>query len=218
MKSTLLILPLLVAFKPAFAATDVANHGKLHSCIKALSDSSDFDYIFPQKLKGEVNVSERFSGVSENVDRFISFLLAEYGYSRLPIDKKTFMVINARDVRYKSTPRLEASYESLPQMPDNNDFYTLTYQVRYPELAKDLSRSFRPFLSRYGRIVDVKNTGKLIIHDTVQNLKKLLSLAQDLHASLPKDYKSRASSQAIHDRKIQVLKAKNCPSSHDKRI
>lgn len=85
-----------------------------------------------------------------------------------------YKVINARDVRYVPTSIYTGSYT-----PDTEAHVMKILALKNVD-ASEISRNFRPFMSRYGRIIDIKQTNTIIISDTGSNINRLERLIKFL--------------------------------------
>lgn len=85
-----------------------------------------------------------------------------------------YKVINARDVRYVPTAIYTGSYT-----PDTEAHVMKILALKNVD-ASEISRNFRPFMSRYGRIIDIKQTNTIIISDTGANINRLERLIKFL--------------------------------------
>jgi general secretion pathway protein D len=85
-----------------------------------------------------------------------------------------YKVINARDVRYVPTKIYTGSYT-----PDTEAHMMKVIALKNVD-ASEISRNFRPFMSRYGRIIDIKQTNTIIISDTGSNIARLEKLIKFL--------------------------------------
>lgn len=85
-----------------------------------------------------------------------------------------YKVINARDVRYVPTTIYTGSYT-----PDTEAHVMKIISLKNVD-ASEISRNFRPFMSRYGRIIDIKQTNTIIISDTGANINRLERLIKFL--------------------------------------
>lgn len=85
-----------------------------------------------------------------------------------------YKIINARDVRYVPTTIYTGSYT-----PDTEAHVMKILALKNVD-ASEISRNFRPFMSRYGRIIDIKQTNTIIISDTGANIARLEKLIKFL--------------------------------------
>lgn len=85
-----------------------------------------------------------------------------------------YKVINARDIRYTPTKIYTGSYTP------NTDNYIMKVIALKNISASELARNFRPFMTRYGRIIDIKQTNTIIVADTGTNINRLVKLVKFL--------------------------------------
>lgn len=81
-----------------------------------------------------------------------------------------YKIVNARDIRYTPTKIYTGNYT-----PDTENYVMRILPLKNIN-ATEVSRSFRPFMSRYGRIIDIKQTNTIIVQDTGANINRLVRL------------------------------------------
>lgn len=108
----------------------------------------------------------------ENIDLYISAVVAEVGYTILQ-DKELnqIRVIPSRDIRYNG----RALYTDISHVPDDYNYTMFSMRLKHA-LARDITRNMRPFMSRYGRIIEERNSNTLILLDTGKNVRRLYEL------------------------------------------
>lgn len=181
---------------------------KLETCVNLAAKLTKKNYLYGKKLKGNINASANFKFTKKNADKLISLILNENGYTRIPLeDNKGFRVVNARDVRY--TPTRLYSKKDIDQMPLNFDYVMFSIKLKSID-STQVTRSFRPFMSRYGRIIDIKQTNTIIIQDTAQNIRRMIKLVKLI--DLPRTSEQIELMKEDKENKFQIklLKAKNC--------
>jgi general secretion pathway protein D len=85
-----------------------------------------------------------------------------------------YKIINSRDIRYTPTSIYTGQYT-----PDTENYVMRIISLKNVASA-EIARSFRPFMSRFGRIIDIKQTNTVIIHDTGMNINRLMKLIKFL--------------------------------------
>lgn len=85
-----------------------------------------------------------------------------------------YKIMNIRDIRYVPTKIYTGSYT-----PDTEQHVMKVISLKNVD-ANEISRNFRPFMSRYGRIIDIKQTNTVIISDTGDNISRLEKLIKFL--------------------------------------
>ena len=80
-------------------------------------------------------------------------------------------VIEARDSRYTTLPVVEDE----TKIPDNDNLIQFNHRLKYAD-ASDMARNLRPFMSRYGRVIDVPYAKSVHIADSGSNIIRLLAM------------------------------------------
>ncbi len=101
-----------------------------------------------------------------------------------------YKVINARDIRYTPTKIYTGNYT-----PDTENYVMRVISLKHVSAA-EIARNFRPFMSRYGRIIDIKQTNTIIIADTGSNINRLAKMVKFLDV-------------AGHEEGLQIVQVKN---------
>lgn len=81
-----------------------------------------------------------------------------------------YKVVNARDIRYTPTKIYTGNFT-----PETDNYVMRIIPLKNIDSA-EVTRSFRPFMSRYGRIIDIQQTNTIIIQDTGSNINRLTRL------------------------------------------
>lgn len=176
-----------------------------------VSDLTGKSYILDKDIKGEVVVSDNFKLTKENADDFIAEALNIAGYTRIKSNSADFKVINSRDVRYSAVQLYDYGKD---EIPNNHDYVMVSIKLKNKYMTSDISRNFRPFMSSYGRIIDITDTGTLIISDTGRNIHRLIDLVKKLDRKPTDEDKERFEKRRRHEKKLKELKAKSCSEDH----
>lgn len=216
MKKILLILALTIPMV-GMTATNSKN-GNLHFFVSKVSKLTGKKYVMSKVLKGNVMTSKNFILDESNGDQFISRALYLNGYTRIPLQgEEGFMIVNSRDVRYMPVSQKFADKNTPPELPDNHDYYQLTYEAENPENMDHFTRSARPFMSRYGRIINIKHNNLLMIQDTAANLRRLYRLV--VKFDTPLDPRMRKALESEKERNFELKKiqaSKPAACTHEK--
>jgi general secretion pathway protein D len=181
----ILLILMLVSFQAFGSILTQDNNGNY------LLKNSEFDFsklisdysritkknlIIGSDVKGKAYLYGVKKIKKEEIDLYISAVASQVGYTILSnTELNQIEVINARDIRYRSTKL----YTDINNVPDNYNHIQFIMKLKYIE-ASDISRNFRPFMSRYGRIIDERHANTLVISDTGKNVNRLYKLAKAL--------------------------------------
>jgi len=195
----------------AFAKTKTSNKCRtLKGCSNVASRILDQKYFYSKELKGEVVLSKGLKLNKDNAEELFSEFLNLHGYTRVKVGENTYKIISARDIRYTPTKIIRYSASELDIIPAISDYFMVVFKLKHPDNARSISRAFRPFMSRYGRIIDVSRTGSLIIQDTGKNLRRLASLIEETDKPLTDDMREKRELDHKRRHEIELMKAKNC--------
>jgi general secretion pathway protein D len=101
-----------------------------------------------------------------------------------------YKVINARDIRYTPTKIYTGNYT-----PDTENYAMRVLALKNVSAA-EIARNFRPFMSRYGRIIDIKQTNTVIMADTGVNINRLVKMVKFIDVP-------------GHEETLQIVRVKN---------
>ncbi len=101
-----------------------------------------------------------------------------------------YKIVNARDIRYTSTKIYTGNFAP------NTENYVMKIIPLKNISSAEVTRSFRPFQSRYGRIIDIPQTNTVIIQDTGTNINRLGSLIKFIDVP-------------GHEESLQIIPVKN---------
>lgn len=148
-----------------------------------------------EPIKGEVQNFGDVKWTKENADYLYGEALATAGYAReKTVDKDIYNLFAARDVRYSAgTTSYKATKTTNDEMAPANaaDFVELVYKSENGTRVADISRNIRPFMSRYGRVIDVGSSSTLILRDTLKNVHSLLPMIRTFDVPLTKEEQSK---------------------------
>lgn len=135
-----------------------------------------YSLITDGKIKGKMSTFGPRKIKESELDLFVTSILSDTGYSILATDEiKQYEVINARDLRYKGG---KVTTDIL-DVPETYNFYQYIMKLNYVD-SYDFGRNLRPFISRYGRIIDEKNANTIILADTGKNIHRMHDLIKKL--------------------------------------
>lgn len=197
MKSTILFLVSVTILSCSHRSNPQKNCDRLLLCLEKASALTGKNYLYDDmNLKETVGSVGKINWTKENADILIGELLASAGYYRLDMGNDIYKLINAIDVRYisgvKSFSATRESNDPLPS-PNSADPVELVYHSKNGlERPSEIARNLRPFMSRYGRVIDERSGGLIIIRDTASAIPQLLSLIRKMDTPVtPEEKKSR---------------------------
>lgn len=164
------LLPLFLLFSFAAQANDCA---ELTKCIETVSKLTGKKYLYSKDVKGALQASSNTQITAENADTLFTYILELNDYARVPTaEKDTYMVISARDLRYHSFPTISTDASNPPKIPANNDYYMMIYRfTNYLQgQGREVANSLRPFMSRYGRIIESQAAGTVTLQENGSKL------------------------------------------------
>jgi general secretion pathway protein D len=171
MKKIIFVIFSVLSIGSASGQRPVLNEMKLKDLVAIVSKLTGKVYHVHKDFRGQTYSTENFKITKENADRYFSKVLLKSGYTRIPTGKNVYDIINARDIRYDSAP----NYELNDKIPDNYDYIMASYKAKFINTT-EIVRGFRPFIGRYGRMIDLKAEGIILIQDSADNVKKLKKL------------------------------------------
>ncbi len=83
---------------------------------------------------------------------------------------KFYKIVSTRDIRYTPTKIYTGNYT-----PDTDNYVMRILPLKNID-STEVTRSFRPFMTRFGRIIDIKQTNTIIVQDTGSNINRLVRL------------------------------------------
>lgn len=200
---------------PILATTAVNSYAntqqcsEITSCIELVSGLTGKKYLLDKDIKGKIQLTKNFKITKDNADEFIAYTLYMNGYTRIPYNGDEWSVINARDVRYSPAPVYTYGKDNIPA---TYDYVTTNIKLKNPFIASELARNFRPFMSRYGRVIDLKDPGMLIINDTGKNVHRLIQIIEQVDKKPTKEEIEIYQAEQKNRQKKQLIEAKNCSS------
>ncbi len=194
-------------------ASNSYNCKKVIDCIELYSKLTGEKVIYEKDLKGVFNYSENLEINKENIELVLSKLLEMSGLARVKIDKNLSRIINARDIRYTPVPQLNGDKDIIP---NTSDYYLVSFTMKHVEDASDIVRNFRPFMTRYGRILDIRRSNTILITDTGANINRLKDLIKILDVPISSEkLKAEQERRKLRDQ-IRLEEAKSCHEAKEK--
>lgn len=189
------------------SATFGASCKDVKSCIELTAKLTGDQYLMDKDVKGVLDHSKAFDINKDNANFYLSYILNLAGYTRVKLNDNTWSVINARDIRYQAVTKL--TYGKDP-IPNDYDHYMVSIKLKNPYLTSEVTRNFRPFMSRYGRIIDLKDPGMIIINDTGKNIQRLVSLINEMDKELTPMERKKYERKQREQLALKQLEAQSC--------
>jgi general secretion pathway protein D len=136
---------------------------------KHMQKLTGINLILDKDLKGKVSILAPTAITVGDAWKAYLVALNLNGYS-LVRSGEFFKIVNNRDIRYTPTKIYTGSYT-----PNTENYVMRIISLKNID-STEITRSFRPFMSRYGRIIEIKQTNTVIIQDTGSNINRLVRL------------------------------------------
>ncbi len=182
---------------------------RLMDCVTEASRLTGVKYIFPENMFKQQEMNVEMILDEKNADAVLSEALAMFDYMKVPTKvDKVWQVINGRDIRYHADlPTYKASKKSLPELPQNQDPVYLEYQAILGTDVANIARNIRPFLTRYGRVIDMRS-GLIVVMDRASTIGKVLSMIQASDVPLTNAEKIRQEKERQREHEIELARLK----------
>ena len=172
----LAIAPLLIfaqAFEKSGQGILVAPSFELSAAIRDFAKIRGKNLVLPENFQSEkVFVYGPKIIQEENFEEYVSSALYHAGYTIMEeAATNTLQVIHSRDIRYMSVPTFKTPQEA----PDTYDYIRYIFKLNHIS-SNNLARNLRPFVSRYGRIIDDKSGNILVLNDTGKTIRRVKEL------------------------------------------
>lgn len=138
---------------------------------KQMQKLTGINLILDKEVKGKVSILAP-SPITVG-DAWKAYLTAlEMNGLTLVQSGSFWKVVSTRDIRYTPTKIYTGNFT-----PKTDNYVMRIIPLKNID-SSDVMRSFRPFMSRYGRILDIKQTNTLIVQDTGSNINRLVRLVK----------------------------------------
>ncbi len=125
--------------------------------------------ILEKDLKGKVSIVAPTPITVGDAWKAYLTALNMNGYS-LVKSGSFYKIVNSRDIRYTPTKIYTGTYT-----PDTENYVMRIIALKNVN-STEVTRSFRPFMTRYGRMIEIKQTNTIIVQDTGDNINRLVRL------------------------------------------
>ena len=129
-----------------------------------------------QKNKSKVNLILNKKTNLQTFAKMFYTIIESHGFTAVP-EGSFLRIISTRDIRYTPTKLYESD-----EFPKTDEYIFVLHKLKNP-LAGEITRNMRPFMSRYGRIIDFNDAHSIAIQDRGSNINRLISLIDNLDNS-----------------------------------
>ncbi|MGB0452937.1 MAG: type II secretion system secretin GspD [Bacteriovoracaceae bacterium] len=157
------------AFGPEIVTSFDFQNISLVDLTKHMQKLTGINLILDKDLKGKISIMAPSAITVGDAWRAYLTALNINGYT-LVKSGTFYQIVQARDIRYTPTKIYTGAYT-----PDTENYVMRIIPLKNID-STEVTRSFRPFMSRYGRIIDIKQTNTIIVQDTGSNIQRLLRL------------------------------------------
>ena len=162
-------LNLETAFGPEIVENFDFENVSVVDLTKHMQKLTGINLIIEKELKGKISISASSAITVGDAWRAYLTALNINGYT-LVKSGAFYKIVQSRDIRYTPTKIYTGDY-----VPNTENYIMKIIPLQNISSA-EVTRSFRPFMSRYGRILDLKQTNTLIVQDTGDNINRLTRL------------------------------------------
>lgn len=157
------------AFGPEVVTSFDFPQTSLIDLTKHMQKLTGINLILDKDLKGKISIMAPSPITVGDAWKAYLTALNLNGYT-LVKSGSFYKIVNSRDIRYTPTKIYTGSYTP------NTENYVMRIIPLKNINSTEVTRSFRPFMSRYGRIIDIKQTNTIIVQDTGANINRLMRL------------------------------------------
>jgi len=157
------------AFGPEVVTSFDFPNVSLEELTKHMQKLTGINLIMDKELKGKISIVAPTPITVGDAWKAYLTALNINGYS-LVKSGAFWKIVNSRDIRYTPTKIYTGNYT-----PDTENYVMRIIPLKNIS-STEVTRSFRPFMSRYGRIIDIKQTNTIIVQDTGDNINRLVRL------------------------------------------
>jgi type II secretory pathway component GspD/PulD (secretin) len=163
----------------------------VRECVELAAELTGKKYMAGKgELQGEIQNLGEVVWTGENADQLLSEVLGNADYYRVLVaETGVYYILPAKDIRFEGRLKsFAASLDSGDELPPASraDYAELVYTVKHdPKMASAIAPNLRPFISRYGRVIDIPASGAIIVRDNLQILHGLLPLIRKMDVKAP---------------------------------
>lgn len=159
------------AFGPEVVTSFDFPDTSLEDLTKHMQKLTGLNLILDKDLKGKVSIMAPTAITVGDAWKAYITALEMNGYT-LVKSGSFYKIVSTRDIRYTPTKIYTGNYT-----PDTDNYVMRIIPLKNIN-STEVTRSFRPFMSRYGRLIEIKQTNTIIVQDTGSNINRLVRLIQ----------------------------------------
>jgi general secretion pathway protein D len=156
---------------------------------KHMQKLTGLNLILDKDIKGKISISSPTPITIGDAWKAYLQALSINGYSLVKTGAY-YTIVNNRDIRYSPTTMYTGTYT-----PNTENYVMQIIPLKYVN-SREVANSFRPFMSRYGRIIEIKQTNTVIVQETGTHINRLMKLIKFI--DIPG-----------HEESLQIIKVKN---------
>ena len=177
------------AFGPEVVKSFDFEKTSLVDLTKHMQKLTGINLILDRDLKGKVSIMAPTAITVGDAWKAYLTALNINGYT-LVKSGSFYKIVQSRDIRYTPTKIYTGTYT-----PETENYVMRIITLKNVN-STEVTRSFRPFMSRYGRIIDIKQTNTIIVQDTGANINRLVRLIKFIDVP-------------GHEEALQIIKVKH---------
>jgi hypothetical protein len=132
---------------------------------KHMQKLTGLNLILDKDIKGKISISSPTPITIGDAWKAYLQALSINGYS-LVKSGAYYTIVNNRDIRYSPTTMYTGTYT-----PNTENYVMQIIPLKYVN-SREVANSFRPFMSRYGRIIEIKQTNTVIVQETGTHINR----------------------------------------------
>ena len=154
------------AFGPEVITSFNFPNTSLTDLTKHMQKLTGMNLILDKELKGKISIMAPTPITVGDAWKAYLTALNINGYT-LVKSGAFYNIVTTRDIRYTPTKIYTGHFT-----PDTDNYAMKIIPLKHIE-SSEVTRSFRPFMSRYGRIIEIKQTNTVIVQDAGTNINRL---------------------------------------------
>lgn len=156
---------------------------------KRMQKLTGLNLILDKDIKGKISISSPTPITMGDAWKAYLQALSINGYSLVKTGA-FYTIVNNRDIRYSPTTMYTGTYT-----PNTENYVMQIIALKYIN-SREVANSFRPFMSRYGRIIEMRQTNTVIVQETGTHINRLMKLIKFI--DIPG-----------HEESLQIIKVRN---------